>query len=434
MAATTLAEPGRGLHPFAALIESSPYRRYYLGQGVSLIGTWLQAAAVSWLVYDLTRSEWWLGVIEAVNLLPGLLVGLYAGALADRVAPRSMILAMQVVQMTLALVLGGLVGLGVVQVWQMALVLALARVSVTFEMPSRQVFLYELVGRRQLLNAIALNSGLFNASRVVGPMLAGLCLARLGPVAPFLLNGVSYLAAIVAVLTIREGRSAPPRADGEGDRAGLLAGLAHLNRDRRLAALFLMIALFGVVGMGYSAMLPAYARVVVGTGALGYSVLTGSGGLGATFGALVVASAGGLRRFEPLVLIGLGVFAAALGGAAVLPGVPGPSWWPLAGASASLMVAGFGAIMVFSATQTLIQSAVPDGLRGRIMGLWMIVYSATVPLGALITGRLAQSWGVPAVMGLSAAACAATALIALAAGWPGEGQIPPPARPLMTEA
>src|SRR4051794_37883907 len=147
---------------FAALADYPDYRRYYLGQGVSLIGTWLQDAAVSWIVFDMTRSESTLGLVSAAGTMPGLLVGVFAGALADRVAPKALILAMQVAQMILAFLLALLVGLGVVQIWQMALILALTRISVTFEMPSRQVFLYDLVGRPALMNAIALNSGLFN--------------------------------------------------------------------------------------------------------------------------------------------------------------------------------------------------------------------------------------------------------------------------------
>src|SRR3954468_2776867 len=173
---------------FAAL-DNPDYRRYYAGQGVSLIGTWLQVAAVKWIVFDKTQSEFMLGVVEAAGLMPGLLVGLVAGVLADRVVPRRMILVMQFGQMSLAFALAFLIGLGVERIWQMALILALSRVCVTFEMPSRQVFLYDLVGREALVNAIALNSGLFNASRVIGPALAGYCLARLGRTACFALNG-----------------------------------------------------------------------------------------------------------------------------------------------------------------------------------------------------------------------------------------------------
>jgi MFS family permease len=396
---------------FAALTDNPDYRRFYIGQGVSLIGTWLQDAAVSWLVFEMTRSEWWLGIVSAAGVMPGLLVGLFAGALADRVVPRTMILAMQVAQMLLAFTLAALVAWDVVRIGHMIAILALARICVTFEMPSRQVFLYDLVGRSQLMNAIALNSGLFNASRVIGPALAGLFLARFGATAPFVLNGVSFLAAIGALLTIRV-RGRPPAPPAKG-AAGVLGGVGYLARDRRVAWLFALMAFFGFIGMGYMALVPAFARRVVHTEAIGYSVLLSAGGLGATAGALIVASLGGLERKERLVLAGMGVFAVSLAAAGVLPGVlggRGPSWGPLPAAALCLCGTGFGAILFYSATQTLIQTAVPDHLRGRIMGVWMLVFSGSVPLGALWAGGLARSRGVASVMVVSAVLCAAAAV------------------------
>ncbi len=398
---------------FAAL-ENPDYRRYYIGQGVSLIGTWLQTAAVRWIVFDKTGSVFMNGVIEAAGVMPGMLVGLVAGALADRVAPRGMILLMQVGQMLLAFALAALVGLGVEQIWQMAAILALTRVCVTFEMPSRQVFLYDVVGRPALMNAIALNTGLFNASRVIGPALAGACLSKFGATACFALNGVSYLAAIAALLTIRLPHRRGPK--GAAGSRGLLGGLAYLRHDRRVAALFLLMGFFGVVGMGYDAMIPAYARRVVLTGVRGYSVLLSSSGIGATCGALALASLGGLRRKEWLVVAGMAVFAASLGGAACLPAMVGPPGARLATAAACLFGVGVGAVIFYSATQTLIQTAVPDHLRGRVMGVWMIVFSGSVPLGSLWTGRLALGRGVPFVMGLSAGLCALAVVVVLASG------------------
>jgi MFS family permease len=390
---------------FSAL-DNSDYRRYYFGQGVSLIGTWLQAAAVNWMVFETTDSEFALGVVGAASLLPGLVVGLVAGALADRVAPRRLIVTMEVAQMGLAFTLAALVWFGIVQIWQMALILALARVCVTFEMPSRQVFLYDLVGREDLTNAIALNSGLFNASRVVGPALAGACFAALGATACFLLNGVSYLAAIAAILLIR--RPATPCHRGDRGAGQILGGLAHLRRDPRLATLFLLMTFFGVVGMGYDAMIPAYASRVVGTGVRGYSILLASSGIGATVGALAVASLGGVRRKERLILSGLILFAISLAASAMVPPLAARAGYVqarLALASLCLLGVGFGAVVFYSSTQTLIQMVVPDHLRGRIMGIWMIVYSGSVPLGSLWTGRLASSQGVPLAMGLSACLC-----------------------------
>lgn len=406
-ASALVATKGVRSRTFAALADSPDYRRFYLGQGVSLIGTWLQTAAVSWVVFDLTRSESMLGVIDMAGTMPGLLVGLFAGVMADRVAPRSMILGMQAGQMVLAFLLALLVGSGSVQIWLLALLLALTRVCVTFEMPSRQVFLYELVGRSALMNAIALNSGLFNASRVIGPALAGLCLAKYGRTAPFVLNGISYFAAIAALLSIRAGRQVEGlRAAGS---AGLMGGFAYLRRDGHVRGLFLLMAFFGIAGMGYAALIPAYARVVVRTGELGYSLLVSCGGLGATVGALTMASLGGLARKEMLVPAGLAIFGVSLEASGVVPAaLGGRAALPMA--AVCLFGAGFGAILVFAALQTLIQIAAPDDLRGRIMGIWMIAYSGSVPLGSLWAGLVANRHGVPMVMEVSAALCIATTL------------------------
>jgi MFS family permease len=406
--------------PTFAALDHAGFRRYYIGQGISLVGTWLQAAAVRWLVFDQTGSEFMLGVVEVASLTPGILVGLYAGALADRVIPVRMIVLMEFGQMMLAFLLALLVGLGVVQTWQMIVILALARICVTFELPSRQVFFYDLVGAEILSNAIALNSGLFNATRVLGPALAGVCLSALGATGCFALNGVSYLAAIAAVLSIRLRHHERPLHRDAFTIREILGGLHYLFDDRRMFAQFALVAFFGVVGMGYEAMVPAYARRVVGTGVYGYSILLAAGGIGATVGAFAVASLGNLGRKELLTIAGMVMFGGFLAGAALLP-----SWLPagiapgirLSVASACLLGAGFGAVLLYASSQTIIQLAVPDALRGRVMGIWMITYSSSVPLGALWTGRAAQSLGVAPVMGLSAFLCVATACVAWASGF-----------------
>ncbi|HEV3166343.1 MAG TPA: MFS transporter [Isosphaeraceae bacterium] len=411
------AEPARVRSRTFAALEIPDYRRFYIGQGISLIGTWLQSAAVSWIVFDMTHSARMLGIVDAASVMPGLLVGLFAGVLADRVVPRTMVLLMQVAQMLLAFLLAFLVGTGVVQIWQLALILALTRISVTFEMPSRQVFLYDLVGRSTLMNAIALNSGLFNASRILGPALAGLCLARFGRTSCFIANGASYLAAIAALLAIRP--VPRPHRSESGGIAEILAGFSYLRRDHRVRTLFLLMTVFGFIGMGYAALVPAYARLVVRTGAMGYSLLLASSGVGATTGALIVASLGGLRRKEALVLGGMALFAVALAAAGYLPPAVSRAWSHRAGlfvATGCLFGVGFGAITFYSATQTLIQTTAPDHLRGRIMGIWMIVYSGSVPPGSLWAGELAARHGVPLVMEISAAICLLVAAGMLVSG------------------
>jgi MFS family permease len=396
---------------FEALVENPDYRRFYMGHGVSLVGTWMQAAAVNWIVYDLTRSAWWLGVVEAANLLPGLVVGIFAGVVADRTVPRSTVLVTQVVQLVLAVTLATVFVTGVIQLWHLIALLALARVGNTFEMPARQVFLYELVGREHLSNAIALNVGLFNASRVIGPGLAGICLAFFGREAPFILNALSFTAAIAAVLSIPK-RPGPRVRSGRGS-ADVLGGFAYLRRDLRVGLLFALMAFFGVVGMGYNAMLSAYARDSIGTGAIGYSVLLSCGGLGAVGGALSVARMGGRLRKEDLIVAGLLLFAVSLACAGFLPGLLGalaPGWWPMLVAMLCLLGTGFGGITFMSSIQTMVQLDVPDQLRGRVAGVWMVVFSGSVPLGALLTGKLSQLFGVEPVLMASGLICGAAAV------------------------
>ena len=403
-----------------ASLESANYRRFYLGQGISLIGTWLQAAAVRWIVFDQTGSEPMLGVIEAANLMPGLFVGIIAGAVADRVVPRTMILAMETGQMLLAFALAATVFKDESSVWPMILILALARICVTFELPSRQVFLYEMVGAVNIPNAIALNSGLFNATRVIGPALAGVGLAVLGAPGCFLLNGVSYFAAIGAVLSIRtissDSRTTSPRPFTVRE---VLGGLGYLRREPVIRNHFLLMAFFGLMGMGYEAMMPSFARKVVSTGVEGYGIILACAGAGATVGAFGIASLGGIRRKEWIVIAGMMIFSLSLGaGAGFHLWVPAysPEWVRVLAGSLCLLGAGFGGVLFYAATQTRIQLVVPDHLRGRVMGIWMIVFSGSVPLGALWTGKAASIWGVSAVMGFSALLCFVTAVAVLVSG------------------
>ena len=293
--------------------------------------------------------------------------------------------------MVLALLLAVLVWLQVFQVWQLALILALARICVTFELPSRQVFFFDLVGPEILSNAIALNSGLFNATRVVGPALAGVGLSLVGAAGCFALNGVSYLAAIAAILSIRLARaSAATWSRSLHHQRDLLGGLGYLRNDRRIFAQFALVAFFGFVGMGYEAMVPAYARRVVETGVYGYSVLLACerDRRDRRAHSSLPRSAGCMRK-ERLTIAGMVMFGGCLAGAALLPSFFPPASTGsarLVAAAVCLLGAGFGAVLFYSSSMTLIQLAAPDHLRGRVMGIWMIVYSGSVPLGALWTG------------------------------------------------
>ncbi|MDG3003001.1 MFS transporter [Paludisphaera mucosa] len=415
------------------------YRLYFVGQGVSLIGTWLQAAAVRWLVYEQTGSADRLGVIETANLLPGLVVGLFAGAISDRVAPRAMILAMELGQMVCAFTLAGLVSLGTITFWQMAAILATARICVSFELPSRHVFLYDLVGPRSLTNAIALNAGLFNATRVIGPALAGVSFAILGAAGCFTLNALSYLAAIASVLAIRIAPRPPRERVARGAAmSDVIAGLAYLRGEPRVSGHLALMGFFGLAGMGYEAMMPVFSRTILGFDIGGYTVLLASGGAGATLGALTVARMGDGVRKERMVAYGILCFASFLLAASFLPYWSPRGWPPLIRLGCGVVClfgAWFGAAFFYSSTQTLIQLAIPAALRGRIMGVWMVVFSGSVPLGALWTGRAASLWGICPVMTFSALVCLATGVgLLVVQRWRGDLSRRSPGLPVVAPA
>ncbi len=345
-----------------------------------------------------------------------MLVGLFAGVVADRVSPRLMLSAMQVGQAVLAFVLAMLVGSGHVRIWQMALILALSQVFVTFEEPSRQVFQRRLVGKAALGHAIALESGLFNVSRVLGPAMAGLCLSLVGWAAPFALNGVSFLAAFGILTMIRTPPKDPEEVQASihrDEHGGILAGLAYIRGDRRVLRTFLLLGFFGIAGMGYTALVPAYTQKLLHAAEGGYSALQVGGGIGSTAGALLVAALVGIRRRDRLVPAGMALAGLSLVAAGFVPGVFGRGW-ALPAAVACMFANGLGTIVVFATAQTLVQDSVPDAVRGRVVGLWMIVYAGSFPIGSLTAGLLAKPLEIVPVMVGSGAICLAVKLVVVA--------------------
>lgn len=402
--------------PYSVLIHNPAYRWFYAGQGASLIGTWSQAAAARWIVYERTKSESAVGVVDAVEVLPGVIVGLFAGAVADKVSGRLMLSAMQVGQAILAFLLAIMVAGGHVQIWQMALLLAFSQVFVTFEEPSRQVFQRHLVGRSAMGHAIALETGLFNVSRVLGPAVAGLCLSLLGPASPFAINGISFLGALAILLFLRT----PHNQEADDEEAkdadvGFLAGVQHVWHDRRVLRIFILLGFFGIAGLGYTALVPAYAQKLLQSGAGGYSALQVGGGVGSTIGAFAVAAFAAAKRRDLLVVGGMVLAGLALAGAGVAPGLVGPKAG-LPVAVALMFFNGMGTIAVFATAQTLIQAAVPDAIRGRVVGLWMIVFSGSAPIGSLLSGFLAQRLGVVPIMVVSGLICVVVGGLVFATG------------------
>lgn len=369
---------------FAALANRD-YRLFFVGMAVSSVGTWGRHAAQAWLVSDLTSDRRWLACSSAASLLGIALFSFPGGALADRVNKRRLLFWVQVASLVLSTVLTVLVA---TRTATPALVVALAcgfGVVGGLEMPCRQGFVVEMVGRDTLRNAIALNSLMFNLPLILGPALASLLADTLGPTSVFAFDALSYLAAIVAFAQIRAGAAAPPRAAAR-PIAELTAGFRYVAADRHARTVLLLLAVAMVCGWSYTSLLAAYARDTLHVDAHGYNLLYLSSGVGACVGALVTASR---RPGRPLrTIVGaLAVFLVSYVGVALAR--------DLATAVVARTVAGAAMITFFATGSTSIQLAVPDAIRSRVMALWTFTFALALPVGQVLLGELARTRSVP---------------------------------------
>ncbi len=375
---------------------------YWSGQLVSLVGTWMQTVAQGWLVLRLSNSPFYLGFVGFCAFVPILLFTLLGGVVADRVARRRALLLTQTLSMLLAFALAALTWTGVVQVWHVALLaFALGTVN-AFDMPLRQSFLFELVGRDDLPNAIALNSIAFNSARLIGPALAGLVLAAYGETACFTLNALSFVAALVGLTLIRVGRVAPGPTDRSWAR-GILDGISFAWRTPQVRVILLMVAVSSTFGMQYSVLMPAIARDVLGGDQRTLGFLVGSAGAGAILGALFVAGRASARRAGRTVGT-----AAALFGASLVAFAFSRSFWLSAGI---LLLIGGAMIVQMATSNTFLQLTAPHALRGRVVSVYTLMFVGMAPFGSLLSGLVAKFAGTPAAVGIGGAIClmAATA-------------------------
>jgi len=381
------------LRTFAAFRHRN-YRLFFAGQLVSLIGTWMQQMALAWLVYQLTNSALLLGLIGGVGSLPMASFALLGGAVADRVSKRRILLVTQSAAMLLAFVLAGLTGAGWIRAWHVAVLAALSGTTMAFDMPARQALVVEMVGKEDLMNAIALNSSIFNSARIVGPAIAGVLVARLGVPWCFFINGLSFLAVILGLALMRfQPREKAKRSGGVAHDA--LEGLRYVRTNRTVLDLAALLAVFSVFGWSYNVLMPVFARDILRAGAPGLGYLMTSGGIGALVGALLVASLGQYQHRERVLFGGGLLLSAATAGFAFSR--------TLHLSMVMLALAGLGGIAVMSVANTLIQISVPDQMRGRVMGVWALVFSGSAPLGSLQAGTLAQYLGAPVAVVIGSA-------------------------------
>jgi MFS family permease len=382
--AHTPARPKVALTDMFRALQYKNYRLFFMGQGLSLIGTWMQQIAMSWLVYRMTESVVLLGF---ASQLPSFLLGPFAGVVSDRYNRHRVLLATQALSMLQASVLTWLVMTGTVTVpWLLGLSAFLGFVN-GFDVSARQAFVVELIDKREdVSNAIALNSSLFNVARLIGPSIAGVLIAAVGEEMCFLINALSYLAVICSLLLMR----VPPRALPKGKIRvwqSLQEGYRYVAGFPPIRSILLLLAMISLFGMPFSVLMPVFARDILQGGANTLGYLMGASGIGALAGALYLA-----RR---TTVVGLGrvvVGAAILMGAALICFSFARSLWV---AMPFLLLAGLGMIVVMAANNTLLQTIVDDDKRGRVMSFYAMAFFGMMPFGSLMAGLVADRVGVP---------------------------------------
>jgi MFS family permease len=382
--------PGGGLRRGFAALRHANYRYYISGQIVSLVGTWMQSVSQPWLVLLLGGTPLQLGTVLALQYAPSLVLAPLGGVLADRVDKRRALMVANAVASVEATVLFALTFSGVVEIWHVMVLASVLGMVNAVEMPLRQAFAAELVPRRDLMNAIALNSATFNVARIVGPGVAGLTLALFGPAFNFAINAVSYLAVLLGLSRIDSKhlhRDEPKQANGSV-RSSLAEGIRYARRTPTVLWPLVLLGGFAIFGMNFQTLLPLYARDTLGLGADGYGALFASMGVGSLIGSMSLAFAGSRRPLMRLIMGGavfFVVFELSLGLVReVLYAFP-------------LMVAlGLASMLMVNTINVTIQNSVSNALRGRVMSLYVTVFAGSAPIGGFFAGLVAQVWGPPA--------------------------------------
>jgi MFS family permease len=394
---------GIGRVTFAALAIPN-YRRYIAGQSVSLIGTWMQMAAQSWLVLTLTGSATTLGVIVALQTLPVLLLGPYGGVVADRIDKRRLMVILQIAMGVQALILGVLTVSGSVRLWEIGVLAALLGLNNAFENPARQAFMLELVGGESLRNAVTLNSVLVNVARVIGPAVAGVLIATVGEGPCFLANAASFAAVVASLVTLDHSAIAPSPPSGR-EPGQLREGLRYIRRTPELGVPLAMMALAGALAYEFQVTLPVMARQGLHVGATGFGFMTAAMGVGAVVGGLFVANRG--RTGLPTLVLAASAFGVVLLLASLAPNLPTEL--------VALALAGGASISFMSTGNSTLQLAAAPSMRGRVMSLWFVAFQGSTPIGGPIVGWVMAQAGARAGLGLGGVTCLLTALLGLLA-------------------
>ena len=374
------------------------FRIFFSGQLISLIGTWMQVIAESWLVYRLTGSSLMLGTLGFASQIPAFLMAPVGGTVADRVNRRTIVICTQASAMTLALTLATLTLTNRVRtphVFVLAICLGIVN---AFDIPARQAFMVEMVGKEDLMNAIALNSSMFNGARIVGPAIAGILVAAIGEGWCFLGNGLSYIAVLTGLFMMRV-NSAPKRRTGS-PLANIIEGFGYVKKTLPIRDILLLLGVISLVAMPYAVLMPIFADRILHGGARAMGILMGATGVGALIGALSLATRSGMKGLSRLV-----GFAALMFGVSLIAFSWSRTFW----LSVLLLIpVGFFMMTETTASNTLIQAMVPDELRGRVMAVYTMMFMGMAPFGSFFAGAVATGLGAPMTLtiGAFAAICA----------------------------
>ena len=371
------------------------FQLFFSGQMISLTGTWMQSVAQAWLVYRLTNSALLLGSVGFASQIPVFLVAPLGGITSDRTNRKRLIIATQISSMILAGILAWLTLSHRVAVWHIFVLAALLGVVNAFDIPGRQSFLIDMVGKEDLMNAIALNSSMFNGARVIGPAVAGMLVARIGEGWCFAANALSYIAVIIGLLMMNV--HSPARSTKHSPLEDIVEGFRWVNQTRIIRMLLLLIGLVSLVGMPYTVLMPVFADKILHGGARGLGILMGATGVGALFGALTLAAKTGVKglgRWVAITCAGLGISLICFSFST--------SFWL---SVALLLPCGYSMMLQMACSNTLIQTMVPDQLRGRVMSLYSMMFMGMAPFGAFFGGALAQRVGAPITVAAGGVAC-----------------------------
>ena len=388
-----------------ATLRALRHRNFQLfisGQIISVIGSWMQSIAESWLVYRLTGSALLLGATGFASQIPVFLVAPLGGIVADRFNRQRIVIGTQISSMILALILALLTLTGVIRVWHVFVLAALLGVVNAFDIPARQSFLVDMVGKEDLMNAIALNSTMFNGARVIGPAIAGILVARIGEGWCFLVNGLSYIAVIAGLLMMRVDRPTSLAKHGPA-LAHLIEGYRFARHTAPIRSILLLLGLVSLVAMPYTVLMPVFADQILHGGARGLGILMGATGVGALLGALTLATRSGVLGLGRWVAFTCGGFGFSL----VLFAFSRHFWLSVA----LLLPVGFCMMLGMASSNTLIQAMTPDHLRGRVMAMYTMMFMGMAPFGSLFAGGIAEHLGAPFTVSVGAVACIGAAFL-----------------------